>query len=146
MVVLSWYAVLALRRRVSMSAIGSVMVMRFQAAFSPRFPRSSCSRTCRRAGSGRIGLPAALGDARQLAAVRHLTHADAAEPELAVHRVRTTAPLAPGVAAHLELRRAGRLVDQCLLGHGSELLACGCAAGRDGHDAWKGKPSARRSA
>jgi hypothetical protein len=35
----SWYAELALRRRVNMSAIGSVMVMEF-VPFSPRFPRA----------------------------------------------------------------------------------------------------------
>src|SRR5918994_645397 len=35
----SWYAELALRRRVNMSAIGSVMVMGF-VPFSPRFPRA----------------------------------------------------------------------------------------------------------
>jgi uncharacterized membrane protein YdjX (TVP38/TMEM64 family) len=35
---LSWYAELAFRTRVSMSAIGSVIVMAAFAAFSPGFP------------------------------------------------------------------------------------------------------------
>src|SRR5436305_1699127 len=35
----SWYAEFALRRRVSMSAIGSVMVIGVMAPFSPWFPR-----------------------------------------------------------------------------------------------------------
>ncbi|GAA4948418.1 hypothetical protein GCM10023205_05640 [Yinghuangia aomiensis] len=34
----SWYAELAFRRRVSMSAMGSVMVMTASGPFSPRFP------------------------------------------------------------------------------------------------------------
>src|ERR1700755_77165 len=38
MVTLSWYAWLALRRRVSMSAIGSVIVMGVRQPFSPGFP------------------------------------------------------------------------------------------------------------
>src|ERR1044071_7050995 len=38
MVTLSWYAWLALRRRVSMSAIGSVVVMGIRQPFSPGFP------------------------------------------------------------------------------------------------------------
>src|SRR3954451_5344214 len=38
MVTLSWYAWLALRRRVSMSAIGSVIVMGIRQPFSPGFP------------------------------------------------------------------------------------------------------------
>src|SRR3954447_26634567 len=39
-VTLSWYAWLALRRRVSMSAIGSVIVMGVRQPFSPGFPVS----------------------------------------------------------------------------------------------------------
>src|SRR3954452_16260882 len=89
---LSWYAELALRTRVSMSAIGSVIVMAcsFQLACWPsssRFPRgpvtfgvllvkSSGPWPCgfHRERAGRV-LPARLGDAGQLAGVRH--HADA---------------------------------------------------------------------
>ena len=53
-------------------------------------------------------LPAGLGDAGQLAGVRHLADADAAQPERAEHRARTAAAVAAGVAAHLELRLARR--------------------------------------
>src|SRR6478752_4746791 len=89
----SWYAELALRRRVSMSAIGSVMVITwpeaFLAAVSP-IP-----------GTNGVGeLPAALGDAGQLPGVRHLSEADPAETELAVDRVGSTAALAAGVTPH----------------------------------------------
>ena len=40
MTTVSWYAELALRMRVSMSAIGSVIVMRGLCLSSPRFPRA----------------------------------------------------------------------------------------------------------
>src|SRR3954467_461312 len=100
-----------------MSAIGSVIVMVSQ-AFSPRFPRAHAlaDLSAYRVGSKGWATavrrsPTALGDARQLATVRHLAEADAAEPELAVDRVRSPASLAPGIAAHLELRLARRLVD-----------------------------------
>src|SRR5690349_13616454 len=63
------------------------------------------------------GLPGALGHARQLAAVRHLTEADTAQAELAVHRVRTAAALAPGVGPDAELRLALGLRDEGLLRH-----------------------------
>src|SRR5450631_780228 len=111
----SWYAMLALRTRVSMSAMGSVMVMVGQRPFSSWFPVPP---SWAAGPSSSWGSPGALRDARELAAVGHLTQADAAEAELAVHRVRTAAAVAPRVAAHLELRRARRLVDQRLLGHG----------------------------
>src|SRR6478752_207114 len=62
-------------------------------------------------------LPAGLLDTGQLAGVRHLTKADPAEPELAVHRVRAATPVAAGVAAHLELGLLVGLVDQSLLCH-----------------------------
>src|SRR3954451_12170221 len=87
-------ATLALRIRVSMSAMGSVMVM--------VAPPS----------------PAGLLDAGQFPGVRELPEADPAEHELAEHRVGATAALAPGVGPHLELRLALVLLDQCLLGHG----------------------------
>src|SRR3954451_10166880 len=123
----SWYAWLAFRTRVSMSAMGSVIVMRV-VPLSPRF--LSLSGASRRAGplgdrwcgplgerTGWDGLPAGLGHAGELPRVRHLPEADAAQAELAEDRVRPAATLAAGVAAHLELRLAGRLVDQSLLGH-----------------------------
>src|SRR5690606_35995010 len=95
----SCIAMLALRMRVSMSAMGSVMVM------------------CR------LPSPARLGHAGQLAGVGQLAQADPAQPELAVHRVRAAAPPAAGVGPHLELGLALLLVDERLLRHGSLTLA-----------------------
>src|SRR6187455_719655 len=63
-------------------------------------------------------LPAALGDAGELARVGHLPEAHSAQTELAVDRVRPAAPLAAGVATHLELGLARGLVDERCLGHG----------------------------
>src|SRR5919205_1488090 len=144
MVVESWYAWLAFRIRVSMSAIGSVIVMsgcclsrRGSSWAGSRglgagplgdqwcigeVMERPCCRVPRRAceawgAAGAFLLPGTLADARQLAGVRHLPQADPAQAELAEDRVRATAPLAPGVAADRELRLAGRLVDESLLGH-----------------------------
>src|SRR5215471_16626250 len=125
----SWYAELALRRRVSMSAIGSVIVMAWWPS-SPRFPWGpaafrSMPGMCTRAGCACClfrRLPTGLGDAGQLAAVGHGPETDPAQPEPAVHRPWAPAPRAPGVPAHLELRLAVRLGDQCLLRHCSALL------------------------
>src|SRR5690554_2303890 len=108
MVTDSWYAELALRRRVSMSAIGSVIVIGALALPHRGFRRPDLRRS---------RLPAALRDARELAGKGHLAQADAAQAELAVDRVRTAAPLAPGVGAHRELRLAVRLLDQGSLRH-----------------------------
>src|SRR5215472_4586398 len=99
MVTMSWYAELALRSRVSMSATGSVMVMAWRPS-SPWFPsgpaawsvgagraqvghsRSGFSpRRGVEGGSPPLGqarLPAGLGDAGELAPVRHRPEADAA--------------------------------------------------------------------
>src|SRR5664279_176903 len=84
---------LALRIRVSMSAIGSVIVI------------------------GSSPSPRSLGDARDLTGVSELTQADPAQTELAVHRARSTAPPASGVATDLELRLALLLVHERLLRH-----------------------------
>src|SRR5262245_49201295 len=89
----SCIATLALRMRVSMSAIGSVII-----------GRSLLS-------------PARLGQAADLAGVGEVAHADAAQTELPVHRPRPAAAAATGVGAHLELRLGLLLVDQCPLGH-----------------------------
>src|ERR687892_2117713 len=83
---------LALRMRVSMSAIGSVIIV-----LSP--------------------LPGALGHARDDALVGELPQADSAEPELLVDRTRAAAPAAARVGPRLVLRRALPLRDQGLLGH-----------------------------
>src|SRR6476469_7739360 len=84
----SWNATFALRNRVSMSAIGSVIVI---AAPSPRRLRHT-------------------GD---LSRVSHFAQTDAAQPERAVHRARPPAAAATRVAAHLELGLAFLLVDEC---------------------------------
>src|ERR1041385_5651368 len=84
-------ALLALRMRVSMSATGSVSISSL--------------------------LPGALGHARDHALVGELPQADAAEPELLEHGARPPAAIAAGVVAHLELRGAGSLHPQRLLGH-----------------------------
>src|SRR5882724_2540392 len=88
----SWNAVFAFRRRVSMSAIGSVIM---SAAPSP-----GC-----------------LGHAGDFARVRHGAEADAAQTEALVDRARAAATLAPRVPAHLELRSALLLLDKGFLCH-----------------------------
>src|ERR1700730_1624728 len=89
----SCMAVFALRMRVSMSAIGSVIVI--------------------------VGpSPAGLGDTGDFAGMDHLAQAEPAQSELAEHRPRAPAPPASRVGAHLELRLALLLVDECLLCHG----------------------------
>src|SRR6476661_3654459 len=98
----SWYAELALRRRVKKSAIGSVMVMTAGSPSSRRFPIRAYRNLFRCCGRG-CWLPAGLLHTGQFAGVRHFAQTDAAQPELAVHRVRASAPVAPGVAAYLEL-------------------------------------------
>src|SRR5208282_6762532 len=115
----SWYAEFALRNRVSMSAIGSVIVMANRPS-SPRFPAGSHRyRDLRCARSS--WLPTGLGDAGQLTAVRHRAEADPAQAEPAVDRTRPPATGAPRVRAHLELGRPVRLDDQRFLCHLSPL-------------------------
>src|SRR5690349_13260910 len=108
----SWYAWLALRRRVSMSAIGSVIVM-VMCSFSSWFPRPGT----RTFDVVMWWLPARLGHAGELAAVGHLPQADPAQAELAVDGLGTAAALAAGVAAHRELRLARGLDPQSGLRH-----------------------------
>src|SRR6266536_6050964 len=122
----SWYAEFAFRSRVSMSAIGSVIVMALRPS-SPRFPLFPGDLRCARS---RL-LPAGLGDAGQFAAVRHRAEADPAQAEPAVDGTRPAAAGAAGVTADLELGRPVRLGDQRLLRHCQPSL--------------KGKPSRRSS-
>ena len=114
MTTVSWYAELALRIRVSMSAIGSVMVM----------VRRASSRRGSRAGPvGEASLSLSRGPRGGSASpwwcyqldlvtpgssprVRHLPDADPAQAEHTVDRARPAAPLAAGVAADRELRLA----------------------------------------
>src|SRR5262245_62396203 len=88
---------LALRTRASMSAMGSVTV-----AIGRPFSLPS---------------PGGLDHARDLAPQRQAPEADAAELELPQIAPRPAAQPAPGVAAHLELRRPLLLVDQRRLRH-----------------------------
>src|SRR5699024_6304545 len=103
----SWYAEFALRNRVSMSAMGSVIVMG-----SAPFLVVVSYRTF-----DVVVLPAALGDAGELAVQGHVPQADTAQAELAVHRTRTAALGASGVGTHAVLGLAVGLVDQGGLGH-----------------------------
>src|SRR5688500_9802452 len=152
----SWYAWLAFRSRVSMSAIGSVIVMGCGASLAavPHVSRwtvvvglsangGAVVRPGRSAPAGWCDLPAGLAHARELPGVGHLPQADPAQAELAEHRVRTTAPLAAGVATDGELGLAVRLLDQSLLGHWF-LLPAQRVVVTTGTPA-KGKPSWRSS-
>src|SRR5947199_1136147 len=103
----SWNAMFAFRSRVSMSAIGSVIM---------RAPTSS---------------PRRLGHARHLAGVDHGAETDPAEAEALVHRTRPATPATPRVPAHLELRCALLLLHESLLGHSSLPLALFVAAERE---------------
>src|SRR5919198_1058492 len=82
-------ALLALRMRVSMSAIGSV----------------------------NIASPRGLRHAGDHALVREVAQADPAEAELLEDRARPAAPVAARVVPHPEPLRARLLDDQRLLGH-----------------------------
>src|ERR1700751_5604752 len=88
-------ALLALRMRVSMSAIGSVSTASL--------------------------LPTRLRHAGNRALVRQLAQADAAQPELAEDRARTAAPIAARVVAHLELLGSPLFDDERRLRHYSFL-------------------------
>src|SRR3954447_255314 len=173
MVAESWYAAFAFRNRVSMSAIGSVIVMASGASLAavPHAPGLgdlarglsaiggawvSYWNGRRRTGTARLQGPAARGACRgeqpgpspaglahagQLPGVGHLPQADAAQAELAEDRVRPPAPLAAGVAADRELRLAGRLVDQSLLGHLS-LVSCPLSGSYSRRSGRRGGPRA----
>src|SRR5579872_3258937 len=91
----SFMAVLALRMRVSMSAMGSVMVI-----------------------GASLPSPARLGHSGDLPGVDQHPEADPTQSELAEHGTGPAATPAAGVAPHLELGRALLLLDECLLGHG----------------------------
>src|SRR6476620_4485285 len=90
----SWNAVFALRRRVNMSAIGSVIVM--VDLLSRRGSRAGPAAKVSRRGTRRRRwvLPGRLRHARQFAGVGHFAEADPAQAELAVDGLRATAALA----------------------------------------------------
>src|SRR5919202_2008241 len=93
MTTLEWPAATALRSRVSMSAIGSVIMV-------------ICS-----------GLPARLHDAGNLPPQRALAEADAAHGKTAHERPRSPAQPTPIVLLHGELRRALCLGNHGFFGH-----------------------------
>src|ERR1041384_2470073 len=90
-------ATFPLRIRVSMSAMGSVMVMSY--------------------------LPRRFGHAGDLARMGHLPQADPAEAEPTVDSLGPAATVAPGVGPHLELGLALLLLDERLLGHARYVLS-----------------------
>src|SRR3954454_5880229 len=114
----SWYAELALRRRVNMSAIGSVIDIAWPFGLSRRGIRPLVEQRT----YGVADLPGRFGDAGQLAGVCHLPDADPAETEDAVDSARTPAARAASVAADLELRLPPGLGDHGLRCHLSGLL------------------------
>ena len=93
----SCIALLALRIRVSMSAIGSVSILR------------SSPRALRHAGDDAL--------------VGEIAQADPADPELAIHGTRAPTACATAVLAHLEALRPGRLSDHGLLRHATGHLS-----------------------
>src|SRR4051794_10482683 len=103
----SWNAVFAFRIRVSMSAMGSVIM------------------------SAAAPLPGCLRHAGHFARVHHRPQTDAAQTELLVDRTRAAATTASRVAAHRELRLALLLLDQGLLCH-QESASLFSSARRDG--------------
>src|ERR1700721_3326034 len=113
----SWYAEFAFRSRVSISAIGSVIVMANRPS-SPRFPPGFKPAPGPSVCSFFFWLPAGLGDAGQLTAVRHGPETDPAQAEPLVDGPGTPAAGAAGVAANLELGRPVCFDDQGLLRHG----------------------------
>src|SRR5258705_9120261 len=95
-----------------MSAIGSVMVMS-----SSNPSRRGSHQWAYGDAKHTMELPGGLRDTGQFALVRHITDADAAQPELPIDRLRPTALLAAGIRAHRELRLLGGLQLQRHLGH-----------------------------
>src|SRR5438876_811262 len=114
-VAVSCNALLALRMRVSMSAIGSVSISQTSTPISNP-TRGKCE------AFFTASLPGALGHAGDHARVGELPQADAAEPELLEDRARAPAPVAARVGANLVALRTGGLGDHRLLGHYSDSL------------------------
>src|SRR5580704_17245924 len=86
-----WSATMALRTRVSISAIGSLGIIARTSSAQPAMPA--------------VHLPARLHHARNLAAQRQLPEAQPADPVLAEKRPRTPAAPAAVAVAALQLRR-----------------------------------------
>src|SRR5919202_5404720 len=94
---LAWRRLIALRMRVNISAMGSVILM------------------------AQRSLPARLHNARQLAPQRPFAQADAAQAKFAIDGPWTPTNLAAVVLLHLELRRLFRFGDLGYLSHDSSL-------------------------
>src|SRR4051812_24601293 len=97
--------------------------------------------------------PARLRHAGDVALMGELAQADAAEPELAVHRPRSAAAAAARVGPRLVLRRARQAHDLGLLGHESPGYAATGSparlskpAGRPSREKGKPKPSSSANA
>src|SRR6266487_812282 len=110
----SCFAVTALRMRVSMSAIGSVMFKGCVSLFSRAHPLqvlSGMTAICDPA------LPTRFLHSGQLSTKRHLPEADPAQREIADVRSRPSAYLAPVLRPHTVLRLAVRPDDLRRLSH-----------------------------
>src|SRR2546423_13297025 len=94
---LAWRRLIALRMRVNISAIGSVILM------------------------AQRSLPARLHNARQLAPQRPFAQADTAQAKFAIHGPWAPTNLAAVMLLYLELRRPFRFGDLGFLSHYSSL-------------------------
>src|SRR5450756_1756922 len=136
------FAPQALRMRVSISAIGSVILIKSSSSVLP-YPVAGTRRN--------EWLPACLADARDVARQRHLSETDSAEPELSQESARSSAPSAAIVLPHRELRLPLALLHHGLTRHYnlSWLLVdtyCCCCVMIGLSSPRKGIPSSRSSA
>src|SRR5688500_10285425 len=113
-------AIVALRMRASMSAIGSVMCLRSQLSVSSCQSPVPSLIAVRPAGvhgklearNWKLQLPAALGHAGDVPFERQLAEAEPAQRELPEEGARAAAPLTAVPQADLELRRLGFFGDR----------------------------------
>src|SRR5512147_2503608 len=106
----------ALRIRVSISAIGSVMLMSWSLVPIVSRAHRSAPETCRNE-SETCGLPARLAHARDHPGQRQVADADTAKAELAQERARAAAAAAAVVLPDLKLRLPLGLLDHGLPSH-----------------------------
>src|ERR1700724_229886 len=112
---------IALRTRVRKSAIGSVMDTAGPPLACVHAHMRCVQWTCCGACVSWPPLPGRLGHPRDLAVVGELAQADAAQPELAIHRSRSPAAVAPSIGPRFEFRRGRLLEAQPGLGHPAAL-------------------------
>src|SRR5271165_4055319 len=110
----AWRAETAFRTRVSMSAMGSAVIVSYSAPF---IVLSSIQPAL-----GQSYLPTSLGDARNLARQRQLPEADPAQGKLAEKAARTSAGLTTVSQPHLEFRLLQFFRDFCSGCHRFTLL------------------------